>query len=103
MLGFRERVILTSLVHHVMGRYRAADVLVLLACADMSCLYRLVGKLADWDARWNIISGSVDCRTQAESGEPVTDESVYHEGMGCVYSCFSDQRGDASVCDSFGM
>eukprot|EP00040_Diaphanoeca_grandis_P019184 m.101126 g.101126 ORF g.101126 m.101126 type:complete len:733 (-) comp27304_c0_seq3:222-2420(-) len=39
------------------------------------------GKLADWDARWNIICDSVDCRTEAERGVPVTDESVYHDEM----------------------
>lgn len=27
------------------------------------------GKLADWDARWNYIQDSVDCRTAEESGE----------------------------------
>jgi len=39
------------------------------------------GKLADWDARWNIIRDSTDCRTEAERSEPVTDESVYHDEM----------------------
>jgi glutamate--cysteine ligase catalytic subunit len=34
------------------------------------------GMLTDVDCRWNVISGSVDCRTKAERGlEPITENS----------------------------
>lgn len=39
------------------------------------------GKLADWDARWNIIEDAVDCRTQAERGEEIEREADYSPQM----------------------
>ena len=56
-------------IHESRHLYDALGVLAPIFLALSAATPILKGKLSDWDARWNVIADSVDCRTPEESGE----------------------------------
>ena len=97
---------LTFQACHVQEAVRLYDQLATL-CPIMLALTAanpiLRGYLADTDCRWNIISGSVDCRTRQERGiEPITPEGAK---FGLIdksrYDSISSYLSDCSLTSNY--